>query len=68
MNKAGCFLSGGHRYADSDWIMTEDVKTCQVIFTNHCVKCGKRVDVHCKREDIFSKDIEEILSNISKGE
>ena len=68
MNKVGCFLSGGHRYADIDWVMTEDTKNCQVVFTNHCVKCGKPVEVRVSREDIFSKNIEEILrTSIQKG-
>jgi len=68
MNKVRCFLSGGHKYSDSNWVMTERIKTCQVIFTNYCDKCGKMIDVPVSRRDIFSKDIDKILHSVSKGE
>ncbi len=42
MNKIKCFLSGGHRYRDSDTQAYCDDKTKECTITVTCYKCGKK--------------------------
>ena len=41
MNKYLCFLTGGHRYRDTNMITSQGSRVGLVRLTNHCVKCGK---------------------------
>lgn len=39
LKRIKCFLTGGHRYSDSNLQVIHD--TTGYHFVNHCVKCGK---------------------------
>ena len=44
MNSFFCWLTGGHRYKDNNIMIHTDHETDEAIFTNYCIKCGKKVE------------------------
>lgn len=40
MNRLLCFLTGGHKYHDSDLKTSQGSRFGFVRLTNHCAKCG----------------------------
>lgn len=43
--KVLCFITGGHRYKDSDRKVTESKDGKELIFEDVCCKCGK-ITIH----------------------
>lgn len=41
MNSFFCWLTGGHKYADSNLMIHTDHETDEAVFENICIKCGK---------------------------
>ncbi|MBR5355003.1 MAG: hypothetical protein IK122_02660 [Alphaproteobacteria bacterium] len=55
MNKIKCLITGGHKYASENLIMTEDLPRNLFIFRNFCVKCHKYYTVEIPRVNMFSE-------------
>lgn len=60
MNRLFCWLTGGHKYDDSNletaYIPQRDV----YLLSNHCIKCGKRY-VHMMETDrLFQEEMERV--------
>lgn len=45
MNGFFCWLTGGHRYADSNLTVYTDPKTKEAVFRNICIKCSKPFEI-----------------------
>ena len=60
MKELFCKLTGGHKYADSNLRVEEDLKTRKFIVTNWCSKCHKRYS--------YKISWEEIAINIVRGD
>lgn len=56
LRRIKCFLTGGHRYSDSNLQVIHD--TTGYHFVNHCVKCGK-VNAAFMSEKTMQRHIEE---------
>lgn len=64
MNRLCCFLTGGHRYADSNLRVLEDWKTDGIVYCNYCVKCGKQFRFRTSITNILP---DEMCRNISEA-
>lgn len=53
MNKICCFLTGGHRYKDSDLEVKFNDDECTVTFSNRCNKCGNLIEVTVPQNSIL---------------
>ena len=57
MNRVKCFLTGGHRYEDSNLRASSDEFKNTITFTNGCVKCGKSYEVQLPFSAVMSSDL-----------
>lgn len=55
MNSFFCWLTGGHRYADSNQTAENSPDSNDVFISNHCVKCGARCFVRLDVNRITEK-------------
>lgn len=56
MKRLRCFLTGGHRYSDIN--LCGRVVGNEIVYTNICVKCGKKYEVRLPKSAIISKWME----------
>lgn len=64
LKRIKCFLTGGHRYSDSNLQVIHD--TTGYHFVNHCVKCGK-VCAAFMSEGTMQRQIEKDRAMFGKG-
>ena len=58
MNRVLCWLTGGHRYAAINLMSGSGLFTNGTVFSNHCLKCGKRYATVVDMEPIIQAEIE----------
>lgn len=57
MNRLFCFLSGGHRYADTNLTASRPIIHGFVIIRNECIKCGKAYTSAINVDAIIREDL-----------
>ena len=68
MNRIKCFLTGGHRYEDSNLRASSDEFKNTITFTNGCVKCGKSYEVQLPFSAVMSSCLLEIYTTAKINE
>ena len=59
MNSLLCFLTGGHRYADTGLAVTPQKNPDWFTFRNECIKCGKVTEFELNMGAILRADMAE---------
>ena len=57
MNRLFCFLTGGHRYADTGLSATQQTNPDWFTFRNECIKCGEVTEFELNMGAIIREDI-----------
>lgn len=60
MNRLLCFLTGGHRFADTGLETKQQNNPDWYTFCNECIKCGKTIECELNVGAIIRGDMERL--------